>query len=379
MRTFLTPRILVLLFTASCQGPEGGLPADSELSQRLGTMAEASLARRIGQAIVVGFDGSSEADDGVRSAADLLRDGMIGGVIFYARNVVNPRQIIALTSYFKSAKPTAMLFVDQEGGAVQRLNEKNGFSRRYPKAIDMAALPEEVARRDYTDMANELRAHGITDNLAPVVDLNINRDSPAIGQAGRSYSDNPAIVVRYASIFIDAHNSADVRTYLKHYPGHGSATKDSHLGFTDITHTWRVEELLPYKSLISSGHAQAIMTAHVFHAGVDDKYPATLSKIWIQGKLRGELGFSGVVITDDLHMGAITKQWTPEQAALLAMQAGCDILLFSNKLGVSPMNDGVLRKFVADIEAQIQAGDTELERHVSASYERVRWLVDSNA
>jgi beta-N-acetylhexosaminidase len=336
-----------------------------------GGLADATLSQKIGRTIVVGFDGISEADDGVKSIAQLLREEKIGGVILYGRNVQSPSQLTGLTAYLRSANSGAMVLVDQEGGAVQRLNEKNGFSRRYPKAIEMASWSDEVVRREYGAMAMELSQYGITDNLAPVVDLNVNPLSPAIGQFGRSFSSDPNVVARLARIFIDAHKAAHVRTYLKHFPGHGSARADSHLGFTDVTHTWGENELVPYRLLIASGHASAIMTAHVYHARVDPQFPATLSKKWIKEKLRQELRFDGVVITDDLHMKAVTTQWSPEHAALLAMQAGCDILLFSNSQKTVRMDASAIQHLTASIIAAVQRGNDELGEHLQASYDRI--------
>jgi beta-N-acetylhexosaminidase len=353
----------------------GGYPSYIALPQTISPntqrINDRDLSLKVGQTIILGFIGVSADDEGVQEVSMLLREGSIAGVIFYGRNIKSPDQLKELTCHFKSVRKDAMILIDQEGGLVQRLNEKNCFLRRYKTAIKSAELSEEEVWLEYKTMAQELFEHGITDNLAPVVDLNTNPDSPAIGHFGRSYSDNPDIVSHLSRIFIDAHKDFGIRTYLKHFPGHGSSTKDSHLAFTDITKTWKEVELLPYKNLIESRHAQAIMTAHVFHTDVDKEFPITLSKFWIKEKLRKTLGFSGVVITDDLHMKGITAKWPPVEAAELAFRAGCDILLFSNNLSEEPMNRPRIHAFISEMVKKIKRGDQELASRLFESYERI--------
>ena len=185
-------------------------------------------------------------------------------------------------------------------------------------------------------MAKTLAAAGINHNLAPVVDINSNPANPVIGALGRSFSADPAVVIAQARAFIEAHHAHDVTTTLKHFPGHGSSQADSHLGLVDVSATWQRDELEPYRVLIGEGIVDTVMTAHVFNTQLDPTYPATLSKATITGILRDELGFDGVVITDDMNMQAITSQYGFEQAAVLAVQAGADLLAYGNNLVYDP-------------------------------------------
>lgn len=175
-------------------------------------------------------------------------------------------------------------------------------------------------------MAQVLASVGVNLNLAPVVDLNVNPDNPVIGALGRSFSADPAVVTRQALAFIDAMHADGILCTLKHFPGHGSSTADSHLGFVDVTNTWSPTELEPFRNIINAGKSDAIMTAHIFNARLDPDYPATLSHATITGILRNQLGYDGVVLTDDMQMGAIANYYGFEQAIELAINAGADII-----------------------------------------------------
>ena len=182
--------------------------------------------------------------------------------------------------------------------------------------------------------AQTLKSAGINLNLAPVVDLNINPDNPIIGKYERSFSADPQIVTAHALEVIKAHHESGILTTLKHFPGHGSSRDDSHQGFVDVTDTWSEIELEPFRNIIRAGVCDAVMTAHIFNAHLDSEYPSTLSQPVITGLLREKLGWDGVVITDDMGMGAITQYYGFEKAIKLAIQAGCDILAFANNSSV---------------------------------------------
>lgn len=170
-------------------------------------------------------------------------------------------------------------------------------------------------------------------NFAPDVDVNINPENPVIGKMGRSYSADPAAVASHAGWFIDAHDSMNVCTVIKHFPGHGSSAADSHLGLADVSRSWRFEELLPYKALIDSGKVRAIMSAHIVNEVLDDsKVPATLSNKVISQVLRGFMKYDGIVISDDMQMKAISKEYGLKEAVKMAINAGVDILLFANNV-----------------------------------------------
>lgn len=219
-------------------------------------------------------------------------------------------------------------------------------------------------------MAQTLAAAGITHNLAPVVDANTNPANPVIGRLGRSFGADPAAVIAQARAFIEAHRAHGVTTTLKHFPGHGSSQADSHLGLVDVSATWQPLELDPYRVLIGEGLVDAVMTAHVFNGRLDPDLPATLSKATITGLLRQELGYDGVVITDDMNMAAITGQYGFAQAAVLAIEAGADLLAYGNNL---VYDAGVAERAVAALLSAVEQGELSAAR-IDESYRRVMAL-----
>ena len=256
---------------------------------------------------------------------------------------------------------------DQEGGKVARLNETHGF----PPTISAQELGERndpaFTYAQAEIMAKTLAAAGINHNLAPVVDINSNPANPVIGALGRSFSADPAVVIAQARAFIEAHHAQGVTTTLKHFPGHGSSQADSHLGLVDVSATWQRDELEPYRVLIGEGIVDTVMTAHVFNTQLDPTYPATLSPATITGILRDELGFDGVVITDDMNMQAITGQYGFEQAAVLAVQAGADLLAYGNNLNYDP---DVAQRAIAALAAAVQQGQLTEDR-IAQSHHRI--------
>jgi beta-N-acetylhexosaminidase len=225
--------------------------------------------------------------------------------------------------------------VDQEGGLVSRLGPAAGFpERESPKELgERDDLAETIKAAE--GMAGDLKESGINLNLAPVVDLDLNPES-LISRNGRSFGPDPELVCRNARAFITAHRQKGVLTALKHFPGKGSAGPDTHFEIADITSCYQEKELYPFSRLIQEGLADLVMTSHLNHRGWDKDYPVTLSPKVLQGLLRDKLGYRGVIISDDLLMGAIVKQFSLEEACVLAVQAGVDILMASNN---SPEGD----------------------------------------
>jgi beta-N-acetylhexosaminidase len=179
-------------------------------------------------------------------------------------------------------------------------------------------------------MGAMLREAGINWNLAPVVDVAVNPLNPAVVTLGRTFSADPQQVIAHARAFILGMRAAGVLTALKHFPGHGSSLRDSHAGFTDVTDTADLKvELAPYRALIKAGLADSVMTAHVYNKGLDPWDPATLSRYTVNRILRGRFGYKGVVVSDDLLMGAIVQHYGLEDAAVKALGAGVDVLLIS--------------------------------------------------
>lgn len=292
---------------------------------------KATLTRKIGQMLMIGFPGSAPRGAWARHIRGDIRAGKIGGVILFEHNIQSPRQLAALTNYLRKGAPSLpFIAVDQEGGKVQRLRQRNGFFDT-PGARSLSREDPVLANLAYKRMAEELARSGVNVNLGPVVDLDINRKNKVISKLGRSYGAQPSRVTQYAQSFIEAHNSAGVLTALKHFPGHGSSTVDTHKGLADIRRTWRRAELEPYVRLVKSG-VDMIMVGHLYHPRFsDDGAPASLSRKAIMQEIRGRLRFKGLVITDDLEMRAITRHYGFDDAVVRAVQAGNDILIISNQ------------------------------------------------
>jgi len=341
-------------------------------------MTTDDLSKRIGQMIMVGFRGL-EVDNDSPIIQD-IRTGRVGGVILFdsdvaldspQRNIRSAEQLESLTSELQAASDSILLIaVDQEGGRVTRLKEKYGF----PPAPSQAWLGRqddpELTTSSASRTAAALTEVGINVNLAPVVDVNVNCDNPVIGKLERSFSSNPEVVARQAAEVITAHRKHDVLTALKHFPGHGSSTQDSHHGFTDVTNTWTEEELIPYARLIVCPEADMVMTAHVFNARLDPKWPASLSSRTLNGLLRHKLGFQGVIISDDMQMEAIRSYYSLETALERSILAGTDIIVFGNTLIYEP---DIAQKATRIIHSLIRQGRVSASR-IQESYERIMRL-----
>ena len=283
-------------------------------------------ARLAGRVLMVGFEGRGMNDAGVRRTLAQIAEGRLAGVMYLRRNVRGGAQVTALNRAFREASAIPPLVaLDQEGGRVARLGWRSRFPRT-PAALTVAASRTPLeARTLYARMAQELKVWGFNVNFGPVVDLH-RGDNPIIGRFGRAFAAEPEAVTRYARAFQDAHRAANVATALKHFPGHGSSTADTHLAAADVTATWSERELEPYRALLAT--APMVMTGHVSHAAWDGGTPATLSRAVVAGLLRERLGYRGVVVSDDLQMDAIAV--SEERAAVAAIGAGVDLLLFAN-------------------------------------------------
>lgn len=309
--------------------------------------AEPDLKHKIGQMILVGFSGKRLSEEAPIIKA--IQAGEVGGVILFDynfqtktfdRNIESPDQLRQLTTFLqKHASPPLLIGIDYEGGKVNRLKPDYGF----PEAQSAEALVKAgtaVAEKQAAEMAATMAAAGINLDFAPVLDVNLNPDNPVIGKLGRSFSKDPAVVTHFGRIFSRAFHHASILCAYKHFPGHGSSTLDSHLGFVDVTQTWQPLELEPYRQLLDShDRCQLVMMAHITHQGLDPEgYPATLSYRITTGLLRNALHFKGVIITDDLQMKAITTHYGVPEAVRLAIQAGADILVFGNQLVAEPQD-----------------------------------------
>lgn len=293
----------------------------------------------IGQMFLLGFDGCAPGrDHWLRQAVE--QEGL-GGVILFDRNVdgsvqniSGPAQLQELTAELQEmAADVLFVAVDQEGGRVCRLKERDGFPRT-ASAAELGRDDPELSTAPAADqLAATLARHGINLNLAPVLDLDLNPDNPIISCCERSFSSRAERVAAHARAFIKAHHEHSIGCCLKHFPGHGSSRGDSHRGFVDITDDWQDRELDPYRTLFEDGFSDAVMTAHVVHRGLDPSgLPATLSPVIINGLLRTELGFCGVTMTDDLQMRAISDHYGYREAVQRAVLAGVDLMIVGNNL-----------------------------------------------
>ena len=300
------------------------------------------LRARVAGLLVVGFRGERLADaPWVRTAIE--RDGL-GGVILFdrdqltgqGRNVASPAQVAALTAELRAAAGAAGLLVgvDQEGGVVTRLGPSHGFPALASEA-QVGAGTQAAARAWARTLAGTVADAGCNLDFAPVVDLDVNPASPAIGALGRAFSADPAVVAQRAAVEIDALRARGVRSAAKHFPGIGSSTVNTDFGVADVTRTWSAVELEPYRSLNAAGRLDAVMVGHVVNGQIDARYPASLSPATL-ARLRGDIGFDGPAITDDLQAAAITARYGADEAVLLALEAGNDLLLFANQQVYDP-------------------------------------------
>lgn len=302
-----------------------------------GASADPALDAMIGQMLMVGFAGSSDRDAGVSAARYQLANGIIGGVVLYPENIGAPNQLRALTAFLRNAtnSPPPFIAVDQEGGRVQRLTRRNGHTY-FPSALSVGRNPSfaapENAQRLYAGMAEQLAKAGFNLNFGPVVDLNTNPHNPVIGARDRSFGADPKTVTSMARAFITAHRDAGVVTVAKHFPGHGSSRVDSHKALADVSKTWEEIELEPYRVLAKEGLLDGVMLGHLYHPRFSDgaMLPASLSGRAVKAlRAKGYIGFDGVVVSDDLEMGAVSD-YSLEERVIKAINAGTDLLVFSN-------------------------------------------------
>jgi len=311
-----------------------------------------------------------------------IQELKIGGVVLYdydspsqsrPRNITSPKQVKELTQQLQSySKIPLFIAIDEEGGKVSRLKPRYGF----PPSVSAQYLGQrnnEDTTRFYAKRIAELcEVSGINVNFAPVVDVNVNPDCPVIGKLERSFSTNPDSVAFHAEIFIHELTKQGIWPCVKHFPGHGSSAADSHLGFTDVSETWNESELLPYKKLIHDSLCPMVMTSHVFNRNLDSVYPATLSKPTLD-ILRNDLGFNGLIFSDDMMMKAIADHYGLSQAIEKAVNGGVDVMIFSNN--IDTYDEQIAQKVLDLIMELVQSGKIS-EQRIDESYQRVMKVKD---
>ncbi len=366
----LLSTIAVLLAIVSCTGK-----AATQVHDGGKATAAYTLEDDIGEMLLVGFRGVA-----VDSTDHIWRDlthFRVGSVILFdydaamgrrGRNITDRQQVQNLCRQLRSIRPDLLIGIDQEGGMVSRLHPRYGFPAvGTPQAS--AAVGDDSVRSCARITASMLHDVGIDLNFAPVADVDVNPDCPVIGKLERSFSASPGKVTACCRIWIEEQKARGVVSCMKHFPGHGSATGDTHKGLVDVSKTWQKKELQPYRELVKT--VPMVMTAHVINRQLDpDGLPASLSPR-ITAYLRDTLGFRGVIVTDDMAMGAIVNEYSFETALRMAIEAGADLLCLSNNGGT--YNSELVPQAVRTIKRMVADGTVSAER-IHASAERVRAL-----
>jgi beta-N-acetylhexosaminidase len=325
-----------------------------------------SLEEKIGQMLVVGIPGTTAGPVAQR----LVQDDHAGGVILFGRNIQDPAQVGQLTTQLQhlarqGAGIPLFVTIDHEGGTVTRFRQ--GVTELPANMALGAARSPRFASEVARIAATELHAMGINTNLAPVLDVNDNPLNPVIGL--RSYGESPDLVMALGTAYIESLQRGGVIATAKHFPGHGSTSTDSHLGLSVVARPREELEktdLAPFRAAIEE-RVGMIMTAHVALPALDDgqSIPATLSGRVIEDLLRGELGYDGVIISDDMGMGAITQGFGPGESAIMAVQAGVDCILMAGGFEEQSSMCRALLDAVGDggiSEARIEASVTRILR-----------------
>lgn len=304
-------------------------------------LASMTLREKVGQLFVVRPEALDfEKTSGGTQLTDAMREHLaqypMGGIVLFKQNITDANQMTALIGDFQNASATGLLVaVDEEGGTVARLANHKAFD--LPKYANAAAIgaagDPEQARAMGRTIGGYLKPYGFNLDFAPVADVNSNPKNPVIGK--RAFSSDPNMAASMVSAAVEGFHEAGMLCTLKHFPGHGDTGEDSHYGTATTTKTWeemQAAEMLPFEAGIAVG-ADVVMAAHITTPNAtSDGLPASLSYTMLTERLRGELGFTGVICTDALEMKAISSHYAPADAAVAALNAGADILLMPSDL-----------------------------------------------
>ena len=292
-------------------------------------IAAMTVEEKVGQLLIGGFEGTEIGDQATR----LVQEYQVGGLILYGRNIAGAGQLVTLTNGLKALNGDGIplfLSIDQEGGGVDRMPPE---VRRTPGAYCVGQTGSVPAAQSYGDvLAAECAAFGLNLDFAPVLDVWSNPGNTVIGQ--RAFSADARTVAGLGPAAARRMMDQGIIPAVKHFPGHGDTAVDSHVGLPVVDKSpeeLEETELIPFRAAIQSagtdGQVPAVMVAHILLTQLDPERPASLSPAVVTGLLREELGFAGAVLTDDLTMGAVTQSYGLGEAAVLAVEAGCDILL----------------------------------------------------
>jgi beta-N-acetylhexosaminidase len=337
--------------------------------------------------LIMGFSGGDI--DKHSPVVKWLQEDNLGGVLLFdidlktkshGKNLQNTDQIKRLTgqlnryamrSQFDLPRTPIFIAIDYEGGVVDRLSNIDGCMKTM-SALNQALLTDHDLYLEAGKMAETLKDLGFNLNFAPIVDLNLSTQEGIIGRLNRSFSDQPAEVIRAARTFVKAFSHYGITCAYKHFPGHGSAFGDTHHGFVDVTEVFDAKELLPYVSLLNDHSLPAmVMTAHVINRQLDKSgLPATLSFPVLSELLRQNIGFDGVIVSDDLQMQAISQHYPLDDVLKLTINAGADMLIFANQLG-----DITATEVVDKIECLVNSGAIDTNK-IERSNQRILSLKD---
>lgn len=389
MKKLIVLLIAILVMMSACkseQVPEPELPDDEVIDDKITptlsptpdpvktTLAEMTLDEKVGQLFIVSFHTNNAGKPVLsidKDIKDVINKYKIGGVILFADNIKTIPQTTKLIDDMQSTSTTPLFIaVDEEGGLVSRITKSpqmHGTVFPNNSVIGETKNPD-IARQVASAIAKEISSLGFNMNFAPVADINTNPDNPVIGV--RAYGNNAEVVSSMVSAAVIGIQDNAVSSVLKHFPGHGDTSTDSHYGAASVTHTKErlfSTELLPFIAGIQKG-VDCVMTAHILTPEIPgENVPATLKPEILTGIIRDELGFEGLIITDALNMGAITDYYTPGEAAVKAILAGADILLMPQNLDEAFSS---VKKAYSDGVISIERIDESVERILRTKYKR---------
>lgn len=338
--------------------PPASTPAPDPVAEQMAAM---TLEEKVGQLFIAGFYGTEDGD----YVDSLIRDYKVGGLIFFGRNVGTAEELVSLVNDLraKNGDYIPMFFsVDQEGGTVERLpDEVSPLEDAYTYGQSGSS---EVGYALGQVLANECVAFGFNLDFAPSLDIWSNPENTVIGT--RAFGTTAEVVEKVGPWAAYGLMDGGVIPVVKHFPGHGDTAVDSHVGLPTVSKTvdeLLTSELIPFQSAIAGREGEgvpAVMVAHILMTAIDPDHPASLSQAVVTGLLREQMGFDGVVFTDDLTMGAITENYGLDEAAVLALEAGCDVLLVCHNEG----DLALARQAVLDAVASGRLTEERIDRSV---------------
>lgn len=336
---------------------------NKEIKSRLKKM---NIDEKIGQLIIAGFDGITVNDE----LQSLILEKYIGGVILFSKNVESASQVVALNNEIKEInkvnKSPIFISVDEEGGLVSRMPSE---FKDIPTNSDIAKYDDEDLSYNIGKViGEEISSLGFNMDFAPVLDINSNPDNPVIGN--RSFGDNEAIVSKLGIATMKGLKDSNIIATVKHFPGHGDTSVDSHVGLPVIENDLerlKSFELVPFQKAIDEG-VDMVMVSHIMLPKIDENDPATLSKTIVTDILRKDMNYNGVVVTDDMTMGAIINNYDIGEAAVKSINAGVDIVMVCHQYEN-------VTKVIDAIKEAVNNGSITEER-IDKSVERILKLKD---